>query len=196
MKVQHNISALNLTGTGSILGDSLADEDVINDTPNPIQEDHFKYIWSTSTGHTGTSPFISLSDPTINANGLLKLQLGANSGKLMEVTMKTVNTSSLGIADTNVSLFSSLAITQFDEAINSLSGIRSELGAIHNRLEHAYEVSTNSAENLQSAESRIRDLDIAKEMMTQTKLNILAQSSTAMLAQSNQQSQFILNILQ
>lgn len=114
----------------------------------------------------------------------------------MDVTLKTVNTSSLGIADTNVSLFSSIAITQFDEAINTLSGIRSELGAIQNRLEYAYEVSTNSAENLQSAESRIRDLDLAKEMMTQTKLNILAQSSTAMLAQSNQQSQFILNILQ
>lgn len=190
------IEILNLTGSGSILGDSLADEDVISDTPNPIQADHFKYIWSLSTGHTGTSPFISLSDPTIHANGLIKLQLGANSGQSMEVTMKTVNTSSLGIADTNVSLFSSLAITQFDDAINTLSGVRSELGAIHNRLEHAYEVSTNSAENLQSAESRIRDLDIAKEMMTQTKLSILAQSSTAMLAQSNQQSQFILNILQ
>ncbi|HAI85852.1 MAG TPA: flagellin [Firmicutes bacterium] len=87
------------------------------------------------------------------------------------------------------------AITTVNNAINTVSGERSKLGAIQNRLEHTIANLATSSENLTAAESRIRDVDIAVEMMNFTKYQILAQASTAMLAQANAKPQAVLQLL-
>ncbi|NEZ45871.1 flagellin [Clostridium niameyense] len=87
------------------------------------------------------------------------------------------------------------AITAFDNALNSVSDQRSRLGAYQNRLEHTINNLNTSSENLQASESRIRDVDMAKEMMNFSKNNILAQAAQAMLAQANQQPQGVLQLL-
>ncbi len=79
--------------------------------------------------------------------------------------------------------------------MKSISSQRADLGAAQNRLEHTITSTDNTAENLQAAESRIRDVDMAKEMMNLTKLNVLQQASQAMLSQANQAPQQVLQIL-
>lgn len=88
------------------------------------------------------------------------------------------------------------AISVIDSAINQVSAERSKLGAFQNRLEHTISNLGNSSENLQAAESRVRDVDMANEMMAFTKNNILSQASQAMLAQANQRPQSVLQLLQ
>lgn len=87
------------------------------------------------------------------------------------------------------------AISVIDSAINQVSAERSKLGAFQNRLEHTISNLGNSSENLQAAESRVRDVDMASEMMSFTKNNILSQASQAMLAQANQRPQSVLQLL-
>jgi flagellin len=87
------------------------------------------------------------------------------------------------------------AISIIDTAISTVSSERAKLGAMQNRLEHTIANLTTAAENLQASESRIRDVDMAKEMMEFTKMNILSQAATAMLAQANQQPQMVLQLL-
>ena len=88
------------------------------------------------------------------------------------------------------------AIGTIDSAIQKVSNERAKLGAYQNRLEHTINNLNTSAENLTAAESRIRDVDMADEMMEYTKNNILAQAATAMLAQANQAPQSVLQLLQ
>jgi flagellin len=87
------------------------------------------------------------------------------------------------------------AITVINDAIEQVSAERSKLGAIQNRLEHTIANLGTSAENLQAAESRIRDLDMAEEIMAFTKNQILQQAATAMLAQANMAPQSVLQLL-
>ncbi|NLU49825.1 MAG: hypothetical protein GXX09_05365 [Syntrophomonadaceae bacterium] len=87
------------------------------------------------------------------------------------------------------------AITAINRAIETVSAERSKLGAIQNRLEHTINNLGTSAENLTASESRIRDVDMAKEMMEFTKMNILSQAAQAMLAQANQMPQNVLQLL-
>jgi flagellin len=86
-------------------------------------------------------------------------------------------------------------VTIIDKAIEAVSTQRSQLGAFQNRLEHTISNLGTSAENLQAAESRIRDLDMAEEIMAFTKNNILQQAATAMLAQANMAPQSVLQLL-
>jgi flagellin len=88
------------------------------------------------------------------------------------------------------------AITVIDAAISSVSTERSKLGAVQNRLDHTINNLTATSENLSAAESRIRDVDMAQEMMQFTKNNILSQAATSMLAQANQMPQSVLQLLQ
>ncbi|MFZ4451057.1 flagellin N-terminal helical domain-containing protein [Salibacterium aidingense] len=88
------------------------------------------------------------------------------------------------------------SITTIQSAIDDVSAQRAELGAYQNRLDHTISNLDNSSENLQAAESRIRDVDMAKEMMEQTRANVLSQASQSMLAQANQQPQSVLQLLQ
>ncbi len=86
-------------------------------------------------------------------------------------------------------------MTTIQNAIDVVSAQRSKLGAYQNRLEHTINNMNTASENLTAAESRVRDVDMAKEMMEQTKNSILAQASQAMLAQANQQPQGVLQLL-
>ena len=125
-------------------------------------------------------------------------QIGANASQQMTVTIKAMGSEALGIDTVDVSDSSfnfDATIALVDNAIKSVSEQRSELGAIQNRLEHTIANLDNAAENLQAAESRIRDVDMAREMMNFTKYQILQQASTAMLAQANLAPQSVLQLL-
>ena len=111
------------------------------------------------------------------------------------VTDGTTDTSSMAALDVSTSSNASAAIDAVDDSIKAVSAERSKLGAIQNRLEHTINNLSTSAENLQAAESRIRDVDMAKEMMNFTKNNILNQAAQAMLSQANQQPQAVLQLL-
>jgi flagellin len=89
----------------------------------------------------------------------------------------------------------SAEISTIDTKITEISNLRSKLGAIQNRLEYTIKVDDNTAENLQAAESRIRDTDMAEEMTRFSKENILQQAATSMLAQANQSNQGVLSLL-
>jgi len=105
--------------------------------------------------------------------------------------------SGLGVSGVDISTQSdaNAAIATIDEAIKKLSEERSQLGAWQNRLEHTIANLNNARENLQAAESRIRDVDMAEEIMAFTKNNILQQAATAMLAQANLAPQSVLQLL-
>ncbi len=130
----------------------------------------------------------------------LKFQIGANGNTDQTVTLSVADMSSsgLGLKDITVAGQDSAnaAIATIDKAINDVSGTRADLGALQNRLEHTVNNLGVTSENLTAAESRIRDVDMAKEMMQYTKNNILTQAAQAMLAQANQQPQGVLQLLQ
>lgn len=125
------------------------------------------------------------------------LQIGSNQTETMTFTIESMNTAGLSISAVSVATVtgSQTAITTIDDAIKKVSTLRTKLGAVQNRLEHTTVNLDTAAENLQSAESRIRDVDMAKEMMTFTKNNILNQAATAMLAQANTLPQTVLQLL-
>ena len=131
----------------------------------------------------------------------LNFQVGANCGQSIQVTFSAMNAQSLGVSHGagNISVGShaqaTATISTINAAIEKVSAERSKYGAVQNRLEHTIANVDNAAENLQSAESRIRDVDMAKEMMTYSKNNILQQAAQSMLAQANQQPQQVLSLL-
>lgn len=130
-------------------------------------------------------------------NGAMTFQIGANKGQTISFSVSDMRSSALGVSGVDVSSTTgaSTAITSLDKAISSVSSERAKLGAVQNRLEHTINNLNTSSENLTAAESRVRDVDMAKEMMEQTKNNILAQAAQAMLAQANQQPQGVLQLL-
>jgi flagellin len=132
------------------------------------------------------------------AGGSLKFQIGANEGQDMDLSIGKMTSVGLSIDAINVETQAgaSLAITDIDTAIESVSTERSKLGAVQNRLDHTINNLTATSENLSAAESRIRDVDMAQEMMAFTKNNILSQAATSMLAQANQMPQSVLQLLQ
>jgi flagellin len=131
------------------------------------------------------------------ADGRATLLIGANTGQDMKVDITDMGATALGVQGLKISTQSQadVAIKVIDTAIQKVSAQRSSLGALQNRLEHTINNLGTSAENLTAAESRIRDVDMAKEMMEFTKNNILTQAAQAMLAQANQQPQGVLQLL-
>ena len=133
-------------------------------------------------------------------NGGLTLQIGDTSANFNQMTVSVgdMHGAALGIADIDISTQAGAkaAVDKIKSAINSVSSTRGDLGAIQNRLEHTINNLSVTAENMTAAESRIRDVDMANEMMAYTKNNILVQSSQAMLAQANQIPQGVLQLLQ
>lgn len=126
------------------------------------------------------------------------IQVGANSGQNITIDIEDMKADSLGFADTDVSDYTkaNTVLGQAQAAIEELSSRRSKLGATQNRLEHTYDNLNNISENTQSAESRIRDTDMAAEMVSFSKNNILQQAGQSMLAQANQANQGVLSLLQ
>lgn len=127
----------------------------------------------------------------------LQFQVGANENQSIRLSMGDMRAAALGVSSITVDSHENAksAVTTIDAAIRSVSGERSKLGALQNRLEHTINNLNVGAENLQAAESRIRDVDMAKEMMNFTKNNILNQAAQAMMSQSNQQPQAVLQLL-
>ena len=125
------------------------------------------------------------------------LQVGALSGQKISVSIGKMNTACLGIDSLKMSSFSAAgkAMEAIQAAIDKVSTQRSTLGALQNRLEHTINNLDTTSENTQSAESRIRDTDMASEMVEYSKNNILSQAGQSMLAQANQQTQGVLSLI-
>ena len=126
------------------------------------------------------------------------LQVGALSGQNIAISIGSMAASKIGVTGLTVTTNTNAgaAMKKIQSAIELVSTQRSELGAIQNRLEHTIANLDTTAENTQAAESRIRDVDMAKEMVEFSKNNILAQAGQSMLAQANQANQGVLSLLQ
>lgn len=171
-----------------------------------------------------TALITTVTTDTVSYTSALSFQVGANESQQMSLDISDMRSTALNISATasgtanflttvdvadgsssalsqyalDVSSSSSAAgnaITVFNDAINTVSSERAKLGAVQNRLEHTISNLNASSENLTASESRIRDVDMAKEMMEFTKNNILTQAAQSMLAQANQQPQGVLQLL-
>lgn len=143
---------------------------------------------------------MNLLDGTFSgATKKMKLQVGALSGQSIDFSIANMCASKIGLKPTlSVSTFTKAGsyMKSVQNAIEVVSKQRSAMGAIQNRLEHTIANLDTTSENTQSAESRIRDTDMASEMVTYSKNNILAQAGQSMLAQANQSTQGVLSLLQ
>lgn len=143
---------------------------------------------------------MNLLDGTFSgATKQMKLQVGALSGQSINFSIANMCATKIGLKTTlSVSTFSKAGsyMKAVQDAIEVVSKQRSAMGAIQNRLEHTIANLDTTSENTQSAESRIRDTDMASEMVTYSKNNILAQAGQSMLAQANQSTQGVLSLLQ
>ncbi len=136
------------------------------------------------------------------SEGKVSVQVGANADQSMSIeigdmraqALKIVNDKGRGLS-VETAQSANEAITAFDAALNAVSSQRANLGAVQNRLEYTISNLDNTAENLTSAESTLRDVDMAKEMMEYSKNNILNQAAQAMISQANQQPQNVLQLL-
>ena len=175
------------SGSGSVIANSLGDADIIGSTVTGDQE---FYLTDNPTKPTGKG---------IASTRGIQLMVGCDneSASIINVELFRMNSDSLGLTRTNVldQGSSREAIEQVNNAIDELSSIRSYYGALQNRLEHTVSNLSNTIENLTAAESRIRDTDMAKSMMSYMRNSILVQSSQAMLAQANQQPSSVLQLL-
>ncbi|AKG03897.1 flagellin [Salimicrobium jeotgali] len=174
----------------------------------------------TGTATDGTSTGVSSSALTggTDAGSSLQFQIGANENQSLTLDISDMRADNLGLTragsdakfgvtdgtnstvtemalDVTSHTSAADAVTKIQSAIDQVSAERSKLGATQNRLDHSINNLNTSSENLTAAESRIRDVDMAKEMMNQTKQSILSQASQAMLAKANQQPQGVLQLL-
>ena len=149
-------------------------------------------IYSTTQFNT-----MNLLDGSFKAKNL---QVGALSGQVIQLSISSMKASDIGIGATEIKVSSNEAagksMSLIQAAINKVSEERSKLGAIQNRLEHTINNLDTTSENTQAAESRVRDTDMATEMVEYSKNNILTQAGQSMLTQANQQTQGVLSLLQ
>jgi flagellin len=139
----------------------------------------------------------------LNGSGSISFQVGANSGETIAVATSDLlgssgvgtNIAALSGASASTSTWDAVALSDIDTAITNVSTIRGDFGAVQNRLDHRLNNLATYQENLTASESRIRDVDMASEMTEYTKLNILQQAGTSMLAQANQAPQNVLSLL-
>ena len=137
---------------------------------------------------------------SVSSNAGITLQIGANEGQTMSFSIDDMSARSLGVDGNKIDIATQSgaqkATTTIDAAIKKVSAQRSKLGAVQNRLEHTIANLDTAAENTQTSESRIRDTDMASEMVVYSKNNILLQAGQSMLAQANQSNQGVLSLLQ
>ncbi|WP_102335580.1 flagellin N-terminal helical domain-containing protein [Salimicrobium jeotgali] len=200
-----SISDPNGLGSVALSGD-LAEltSDSLTDGATTPTTDKIKLV-NLGNMKSGESITISLGKMEAEATTVsdaFSFQIGANTGQNMLVGINSMKAEDLGVTngsgkgiDITSAEKATAAITSLNTAIEKVSGERSKLGAFQNRLEHTINNLSTSSENLTAAESRIRDVDMAKEMMNQTKQSILSQASQAMLAKANQQPQGVLQLL-
>lgn len=149
-------------------------------------------------GDSMTFVFGKYEAPNNDLGNSLMAQIGANAGQTTFINIGDMRAEALGVnsIDITTKFGAATAIETINNAIERVSSQRSTLGAMQNRLEHTISNLDTSQENLQASESRIRDVDMAKEMMEYTKNNILTQAAQSMLAQANQKPQGVLQLLQ
>lgn len=165
-----------------------------------IKEIEAKYDGAKVTTKT-VNAGVEAKDAQIS-EGKVTLQVGANASQSMTIEIGDMRAEALSITDDKGKGLSietaenaNKAITAFDAALNAVSSQRANLGAVQNRLEYTISNLDNTAENLTSAESTLRDVDMASEMMEYSKNNILNQAAQAMISQANQQPQNVLQLL-
>ncbi|WP_033580763.1 MULTISPECIES: flagellin [Priestia] len=153
---------------------------------------------ATLSASTGNGAGTATTDDSLTVqDGGLTFHIGANADQSVKLQFSDMSTQALGINNVDISTQkgAEAAMKSLDNAIKSVSGERTKLGAYQNRFDHTINNLSTASENLTAAESRIRDTDMAREMMEQTKNSILAQASQAMLSQANQQPQQVLQLL-
>ena len=214
LTASNGIANINISGAkvGTYTLEVNDDEKTVTLTNSAGESQTLNYVvptnFETSTltfGSMGVSVTINseIGDVTadntfdVTATGSISLMIGANEGENMTITIGDMGSTALGLDSLDVSTAdkAEAASTAINDAINMVSAERSKLGAFQNRLEHTINNLGTSAENLQAAEARIRDLDMAEEIMAFTKNNILQQAATAMLAQANMAPQSVLQLL-
>jgi flagellin len=131
----------------------------------------------------------------MNASSTVSFQVGSNDGEVISVALASLG-ASVGTMYAQLTATGTQDLTEIDNAINAVSSQRATLGGVQNRLEHSLQAAGAYQENLVAAESRIRDVDMAQEMVNYTKFSILAQAGQAMLAQANQSPSQVLSLLQ
>ena len=174
-----------------------ADNDTNTSTDRDAIQQEINQLTSEINRIQSTTQFntMNLLDGTFQGKNL---QVGAISGQGISISISNMDAASLGVSGLKVSSFSiaGAAMEKIQAAIEKVSKQRSKLGAIQNRLEHTINNLDTSSENTSAAESRIRDTDMAEEMVEYSKNNILAQAGQSMLTQANQQTQGVLSLLQ
>lgn len=212
-----SVTAINISGARALttytLGQPAANEVTLSDGVGNTQS-----LRGLAATFTGTLNFdklgVSIDVTAIDLSGVAtwaggtktiitadtaeqRLQIGANAGQNLGITIDDMRSAALGVSTVSVATHTdaNVAITSIESAITRVSTQRSNLGAWQNRLDHTINNLGTSAENLTAAESRIRDVDMAQEMMEFTKNNILSQAAQAMLAQANQLPQGVLQLL-
>ena len=192
----------------SKLGDDYKDVNYVQDTtPGSVVAEDAKAMAALISAKTGinaevdktTAESVNLK-PSATATGKgIELQIGANEGQTMSFTLDDMSADALGVGGSNVDLSTQesaeKATTAIDAAIKKVSASRGKMGAVQNRLEHTINNLNTTSENTSAAESRIRDVDMATEMVEYSKNNILAQAGQSMLAQANQANQGVLSLL-
>ncbi|MTV49931.1 flagellin [Heliobacillus mobilis] len=148
-------------------------------------------------GETVTFVFGKNEDAKKVLSGSMMFQIGANAGQTTFAAINDMRVKALDLSGVDISTKwgAAVAIERIQQAIEKVSSQRSLLGALQNRLEYTIRNVDTAAENIQASESRIRDVDMAKEMMNYTRLNILQQAANSMLAQANQAPQSVLSLL-
>ncbi len=153
----------------------------------------FNMVFDVSKAVAGSDAAVTMLDA-----GYVSIQIGANEGQTIDISIPSVSVKALNIENANVCTLAgaSSAISAFDDAINQISAVRAKLGAYQNRLDSAVSSLDVSSDNLTEACSRIEDVDMSEEMTRYTQYNVLVQAGTSMLAQANNQPQTILQLLQ
>lgn len=195
----------------SLLKEAGFDADITLSGPNPDEPNTLYITDATATktvqlaggaGLGDTDAFLTQTnyDSAGSAGKGITLQIGANEGQTMSFSVGDMSARSLGVDGNKVDLSTQSgaqkATTTIDAAIKKVSQARGRMGAVQNRLEHTISNLDTASENTQTAESRIRDVDMAEEMVTYSKNNILQQAAQSMLAQANQSTQGVLSLLQ
>lgn len=194
----HSLTAAVGTGNGSILTGDLTQNDLISNgtgTSTVYVIDDTQAMTPSPTPH---APNSGGSGGGGAAGNLLHLQIGANTEQSMSISIADCRAEALGLTDISVLSHEGAteAIDKCDSALDKLSGNRTQIGAYTNRLEYAVKNDDNAGENMQAAESVIRDTDMASEMTQYSKNNILSQASQSMLAQAMSINESVLQLLQ
>ena len=183
----------------------LSQTEYMNELPDKVKNDHVNYYLHTHTETKQTTYDIGSDDKgtddiKLNLTGMgpMRIQVGANEGQVIQIEIPSLGTEYLGVDGLNITTEEKAteAIDVITEAIDYLSGIRSKVGAYCNRIEHTVTNLDVTEENMTASYSRIMDVDMAKEMTEYSTVQVLVESSTAMLAQANERPQSVLQLLQ